>query len=678
MHKDSANKAFLWAALVFSLLLVSKNSLAQMVSLPGFGGSCGGSTTFSTSSFSSGSSTPCAPTSPPVTSQNSYPVNTLFTISMPQFMLQDVNNPTFYDVVESRNNSSYSSIAYINAYETYTVNRQLSTAGAAYYKYRVCNSSGCSGYSPVKTLSITSSGSSGDDWLAGGGAVNDQVFSAPSITPTNFYGQTSGSPSVSGGAASYNIPIDVVPGRAAMAPSVSLNYSSRAGVGIAGVGWSLNASGSISRCEATLAQDGFIGAVKFNYSNDKLCLNGKRLIAFSGAYGVANTEYRFEIDDFTRVYQRVGNTDYSSTYYEVIRPDGSKSYYGNTSDSRVSPSGTSKNMSWLLSSTYDVSGKNHISYKYTSFGAGEKLLSSILYTGNGSTDGNRKVVFAYENKSKPRRSYKWGTYSESTKRLNYIDTFYGSTRVKRYDLSYVSSRTSGRSLLSTVQECGYTNGTRCKEKTTFNWSDDTPSISFERFSINNSTMYAGEKKIENIVPRGDINGDGVRDWKGYFGLGNEHQLASYQLGQMSHFSVQTSYDIFESYLNDISATVVDNGLAEGDRVSYHSDNTKFNGVLPLLNDPISMGLIFSDYSKQALDSVALPSVIDLDNFSAHFFLYGGSSATSPAKFSIQGSITSFDLVQVPEPQSLLLFVFMLSLVMRTKLKKSTAWKVLSS
>ncbi len=164
----------------------------------------------------------------------------------------------------------------------------------------------------------------------------------------------------------------------------------------------------------------------------------------------------------------------------------------------------------------------------------------------------------------------------------------------------------------------------------------------------------------------------------YFGLGNEHQLASYQLGQMSHFSVQTSYDIFESYLNDISATVVDNGLAEGDRVSYHSDNTKFNGVLPLLNDPISMGLIFSDYSKQALDSVALPSVIDLDNFSAHFFLYGGSSATSPAKFSIQGSITSFDLVQVPEPQSLLLFVFMLSLVMRTKLKKSTAWKVLSS
>ncbi|WP_421131755.1 SpvB/TcaC N-terminal domain-containing protein [Alteromonas sp. A079] len=566
MHKDIANKACLWTAVLLLLLAVSNNSFAQIVSLPG--GSCGGSTTFSTSSFSSDSNTPCAPTSPPVTSQNSYPVNTLFTISMPQFMLHDVNNPTFYDVVESRNNSSYSSIAYINAYETYTVNRQLSAAGAAYYKYRVCNSSGCSGYSPVKTLSITSSGSSGDDWLAGGGAVNDQVFSAPTITPTNFYGQTSGSPSVSGGAGSYNIPIDVVPGRAGMAPSVSLNYSSRAGVGIAGVGWSLNASGSISRCEATLAQDGFMGAVKFNYSNDKLCLSGKRLIAFSGAYGAANTEYRFEIDDFTRVYQRVGNTDYSSTYYEVIRPDGSKSYYGNTSDSRVSPSGTSKNMSWLLSSTYDVSGKNHISYKYTSFGAGEKLLSSILYTGNGSTDGNRKVVFTYENKNKPRRSYKWGTYSESTKRLNYIDTFYGSTRVKRYDLSYVSSRTSGRSLLSTVQECGYTNGTRCKEKTTFNWSDDTPSISFERFSINNSTMYAGEKKIENIVPRGDINGDGVRDWKGYF-VNAEGELTG-----------TTSKTVDPCHMNIYKRVVV---CAEGDfnKDGLTDDWRNYNGTLQL-------------------------------------------------------------------------------------------------
>jgi len=358
--------------------------------------------------------------------------------------------------------------------------------------------------------------STNTDWLSKGGSVGNQSFSASSIAPTNFYGQTGGSPSVSGGAAVYNIPIDVVPGRAGFQPSVSLQYSSRSGVGIAGVGWSMSASGAISRCAATLAQDNFIGAVKFKYTTDKLCLNGQRLMVVQGSYGRANSEYRLELDDNTRVFQRVGNTDSSTTYFEVKKADGSTSYYGKDSESRVSPSGTASTMSWLLTSTYDVSGKNHMSYKYTGYGAGERLLSTILYTGNGSSDGNRKVSFHYENKRNPRKSYLWGTYSESTKRLNYIDTFYGSMRVKRYDLSYSASRTSGRDLLTSVKECGYTNGTLCKETTSFNWSDDTPNIEFEPFSYDNQPLFTTEQKIEHVIPRGDINGDGVRDWKGFF------------------------------------------------------------------------------------------------------------------------------------------------------------------
>ena len=218
------------------------------------------------------------------------------------------------------------------------------------------------------------------DWLSKGGSAAEQRFSAASIASTTFNGQTSGSPSVSGGAAAYSIPIDVVPGRAGIQPDISLQYNSRSGVGVAGVGWSLNAGNSISRCAATLAHDGVVGAIKFSYSNDKLCLNGQRLINVSGSYGFANTEYRFEIDNFTRVFQRTGNTDSSATYFEVKSPDGSISYYGQTTGSKVSPSGTSKTLSWLLNKTKDVSGKNHMSYYYTNYGAGEKLLTSIKYT----------------------------------------------------------------------------------------------------------------------------------------------------------------------------------------------------------------------------------------------------------------------------------------------------------
>ena len=77
-------------------------------------------------------------------------------------------------------------------------------------------------------------------------------------------GAVQGSGGVSGGQASYSIPIMVPPGRKGMQPSVSLNYSSLGGNGVAGVGWSLNAGSAISRCAATVAQDGFTAAVQYH------------------------------------------------------------------------------------------------------------------------------------------------------------------------------------------------------------------------------------------------------------------------------------------------------------------------------------------------------------------------------------------------------------------------------
>ena len=64
------------------------------------------------------------------------------------------------------------------------------------------------------------------------------------------------SPVVEGGAAAMSIPIEVAPGRHGMQPALSLDYSSRGGNGLAGMGWSLSGVSSIHRCPATLAQDG--------------------------------------------------------------------------------------------------------------------------------------------------------------------------------------------------------------------------------------------------------------------------------------------------------------------------------------------------------------------------------------------------------------------------------------
>ena len=105
------------------------------------------------------------------------------------------------------------------------------------------------------------------------------------------------------GAATYSIPITVPPGTAGMVPKLSLEYGSDRGNGIVGLGWSLSGLPAITRCPRTLAHDGVHGGVNHD-ANDRFCVDGQRLVAISGTYGADGTEYRTEIERFTRIVSR--------------------------------------------------------------------------------------------------------------------------------------------------------------------------------------------------------------------------------------------------------------------------------------------------------------------------------------------------------------------------------------
>jgi RHS repeat-associated protein len=332
-------------------------------------------------------------------------------------------------------------------------------------------------------------------------------------------GKVAGSGGVSGGAATYEIPIVLPPGRRGMQPSLSLSYSSRAGNGIAGMGWSLSGLSSLHRCPQTLEQDGQIRAVQLD-ANDRLCLDGQRLILASGSYGAVNATYGTELESFVRVTQLGGNLTAGNSYFKVERKSGEVAYYGATntaaSTARVVPGGVAVPLTWMQVRSEDRVG-NSIDYVYSNYGNGEVLISSIFYTGFNAVVGNRRVSFQYEarpsggNANDRASSYLAGGLTRQTQRLTNIVTLIGDEAVRSLVLNYGAgvSASTGRSLLQTVSDCAHDGSAwLCKAPTSFVWQQGPAAFELKAPTLFPESVGA---RTGNIQPLGDMDGDGATE-----------------------------------------------------------------------------------------------------------------------------------------------------------------------
>lgn len=272
------------------------------------------------------------------------------------------------------------------------------------------------------------------------------------------------------GAASYSFPIQVPPGIAGMAPKLSLNYNSQAGNGLLGLGWSLGGLSSIHRCPSTVAQDGTADGVDFD-SNDKFCLDGQRLMATSGSYGADASQYRTEVDAFTKVI--ASDTPLSGTgSFEVKTPTGEVMEYGVTSNSRIMAEGKSKAYIWALNKVTDSAG-NRMNFTYTQNSANsEYRLTRIDYAYSGGTS-HAHVEFEYSGRDDVQTTYMAGSEVRLTKLLTRIYTYSGSSPVMRYTLNYDVSPVNGRKRLVSIVPCSLVNGSKCLEPATFEWQGDS-------------------------------------------------------------------------------------------------------------------------------------------------------------------------------------------------------------
>lgn len=364
-------------------------------------------------------------------------------------------------------------------------------------------------------------------------------------TPTTLVGVTPGGFDVNQtGAATFNIPIEVPPGIAGMQPGLSLVYSSQGGRGNMGVGWSLSGLSIITRCPATLEVDGYISGVNFD-SDDRFCLDGQKLlVSNSGAYGAEGTQYRTEIDNFSRVTSYGNMPGGGPKGFLVETKAGLRMYYGchrgttaQTMDcSQSAASGgvfehdpTDTALTWSVNRIEDTVG-NYIRFDYiTNVTDNEFYLKRILYTGNGTTTPQRAVFFQYDQPASYRKSgYVNGYLTSKTRRLTDITTYLNynlatsqpSNPIRNYELTYepTLSPLTKQHRLQSIEECGYTNNTisHCFNPTVFTYQNGVSGFDLakatsagQHTALSLSSTPDPEDNLNFSTP--DINGDSLAD-----------------------------------------------------------------------------------------------------------------------------------------------------------------------
>lgn len=335
-------------------------------------------------------------------------------------------------------------------------------------------------------------------------------------------GITAGNLSVDrNGAATYQIPLWVVPGTAGMEPKLSLDYSSQAGAGWLGFGWTLSGLSAISRGPQTKAVDNNVTGVAFTAS-DRYYLDGQRLVAVAGTDGADGTEYRTEIDSMSKVISH-GSAGSGPQWFEVKTKAGLTMEFGHTSDAAAEAQGRSEIRTWAVNKISDTKG-NYIEFIYDKNpGSGEQRIARINYTGNSAgLTPYASVRFTYGSRPDTFNGYLAGTRIVRTQRITQISMYFNpagaETEVRRYTFDYANPELApgygGRSFLTALHEMAPADG-REYRPLTFEY-DESPA------GWNQLAASWGPPAVMaeyNAKPKGtgfvDLNGDGRPDFVQY-------------------------------------------------------------------------------------------------------------------------------------------------------------------
>ncbi|MBG6063164.1 RHS repeat-associated protein [Flavobacterium sp. CG_9.1] len=363
-----------------------------------------------------------------------------------------------------------------------------------------------------------------------------KMLSAAAITPTGNsaeVGITEGELAVSlTGGASYAIPIAVPPGINGVVPQIGLVYNSQGGNGLAGYGWNIAGVSVITRIPSTKFHDGIIDGVDFN-DLDRFAFDGQRLVVktgTSGSYGATATVYETESFSTVKITSygvHPNGANYGPAYFIVEYPDGSKAYYGNSSDS------LSIN-DWAITYWENPQGVR-ISYAYNN--ANNSLsIASINYGSLLGATAINKIQFTYKSRQRPEQSYIGGQSFLTNSILNDVKVIGNGIGFRNYTLAYDVTSLGYERLTSITEKSG--DNTKSYNPTVFSYENTAETISYGGVGAD---LSAGNINSQNSATlTGDFDGDGKMDFLLYPTTGTASK-AKYWL--FTDISSQTSLNL---------------------------------------------------------------------------------------------------------------------------------------
>ncbi|MBR1549665.1 MAG: hypothetical protein IJ634_03420 [Bacteroidales bacterium] len=235
------------------------------------------------------------------------------------------------------------------------------------------------------------------------------------------------------GAATYTVPIEVVPGTNGMQPMLSVVYNSMSGMGVMGQKWSLQGISSITRAPQSLIYDDNITAVDFS-TNDRYVLDGRRMLLSSETeYHDVNATYEFEVTDFSSV-ETINDGD--DRFFIHRLENGGSVHYGKDAQSRFCPM-QGECLYWFVSQVTDMDG-NYMTYTY-GHDNNEIWIDHIDYTFlSGTNSAFARVKFLYNTTTSPNDVYVSGRQIRQSKLLENINVYYQNNLVRRYNFVYTN------------------------------------------------------------------------------------------------------------------------------------------------------------------------------------------------------------------------------------------------